>query len=111
MCRRRPPCLPSFMAPPWSMLNILLYDSRSRRIQALVTTSSALKYMQAASAILERIATTQLDAIGQAAELCANAIANDGLVHCFGTGHSRIPVEELFPRHGSFPGFHPIAEL
>ncbi|HWQ12499.1 MAG TPA: sugar isomerase domain-containing protein, partial [Roseiflexaceae bacterium] len=24
---------------------------------------------------------------------------------------SRIPVEEIFPRHGSFPGFHPIVEL
>jgi uncharacterized phosphosugar-binding protein len=32
-------------------------------------------------------------------------------VHLFGTGHSRIPVEEIFPRHGSFPGFHPIVEL
>ncbi|HEX7975031.1 MAG TPA: SIS domain-containing protein, partial [Anaerolineales bacterium] len=29
----------------------------------------------------------------------------------FGTGHSRIFVEEMFPRHGSYPGFHPIVEL
>ena len=35
----------------------------------------------------------------------------DGLVHMFGTGHSRIPLEEMFPRYGSYPGFHPIAEL
>ena len=34
-----------------------------------------------------------------------------GLVHLFGTGHSRIPVEEMFPRYGSYPGFHPIVEL
>ena len=32
-------------------------------------------------------------------------------MHLFGTGHSRIPVEEMFPRYGSFPGFHPIVEL
>jgi uncharacterized phosphosugar-binding protein len=32
-------------------------------------------------------------------------------VHLFGTGHSRIPVEEMFPRYGSYPGFHPIVEL
>ena len=32
-------------------------------------------------------------------------------MHLFGTGHSRIPVEELFPRYGSYPGFHPIVEL
>jgi len=76
-----------------------------------VNTSSALKYIQAASGILERIASTQMEAIARAADVCAGAIAADGLVHCFGTGHSRIPVEELFPRHGSFPGFHPIVEL
>ena len=32
-------------------------------------------------------------------------------MHLFGTGHSRIFVEEMFPRHGSFAGFHPIVEL
>ena len=32
-------------------------------------------------------------------------------MHLFGTGHSRIPVEEMFPRYGSYPGFNPIAEL
>jgi uncharacterized phosphosugar-binding protein len=32
-------------------------------------------------------------------------------VHAFGSGHSRIPVEELFPRYGSYPGFNPIVEL
>ena len=30
-----------------------------------------------------------------------------GLVHLFGTGHSRIPVEEMFPRYGSYPGLPP----
>ena len=37
--------------------------------------------------------------------------AADGLVHLFGTGHSRIPVEEMFPRYGSYPGFNPMVEL
>ena len=32
-------------------------------------------------------------------------------MHLFGTGHSRIPVEEMFPRYGSYPGFNPIVEL
>ncbi len=32
-------------------------------------------------------------------------------MHLFGTGHSRIPVEEMFPRYGSYPGFHPMVEL
>ena len=47
----------------------------------------------------------------RASTICADAIAADGLVHLFGTGHSRIPVEELFPRYGSYPGFHPLVEL
>ena len=33
------------------------------------------------------------------------------MVHLFGSGHSRIMVEEMWPRYGSFPGFHPIVEL
>jgi uncharacterized phosphosugar-binding protein len=32
-------------------------------------------------------------------------------VHLFGAGHSRIMVEEMWPRYGSFPGFNPIVEL
>src|SRR5574338_1698115 len=71
----------------------------------------SLEYLRQAQAILERIESTQMKAIERAAELCAQTIAGDGLVHLFGTGHSRIFVEEMFPRHGSFPGFHPIVEL
>jgi uncharacterized phosphosugar-binding protein len=72
---------------------------------------AGLAYLDAVEAILRRIRETQMDAIDRAAEICANTIAARGLVHLFGTGHSRIPVEEVFPRHGSFPGFHPIVEL
>jgi uncharacterized phosphosugar-binding protein len=71
----------------------------------------AFAFLDGAAAIVERIRATQMDQIVAAAEICANSIAADGLVHLFGTGHSRIPVEEIFPRHGSFPGFHPIVEL
>jgi uncharacterized phosphosugar-binding protein len=71
----------------------------------------AERYLAAAEQILRYIGTTQLPAIRAAAAICADAIAHGGLVHLFGTGHSRIPVEEIFPRHGSFPGFHPIIEL
>jgi uncharacterized phosphosugar-binding protein len=74
-------------------------------------SNASLEYLIQAQAILERIRATQMDAIERAADLCTQAIAGDGLVHLFGTGHSRIFVEEMFPRHGSFPGFHPIVEL
>ena len=72
---------------------------------------AALAYLNQARALIDRLVETQLGAITEAARICAQAILADGLVHCFGTGHSRIPVEELFPRHGSFPGFHEIVEL
>jgi uncharacterized phosphosugar-binding protein len=71
----------------------------------------ALPWMTAAAALLEQVATTQAAAIETASQWSAEAIAADGLVHLFGTGHSRIPVEEMFPRYGSYPGFNPIVEL
>jgi uncharacterized phosphosugar-binding protein len=75
------------------------------------TATPALVWMTAASEILDRIVETQANAIETASAWCADAIAADGLVHLFGTGHSRIPVEEMFPRYGSYPGFNPIVEL
>ena len=69
------------------------------------------RWLQEAHAVLDRLERTQMGAISQAADRCAEAIAADGLVHLFGTGHSRIPLEEMFPRYGSYPGFHPMAEL
>ncbi|MBW4436728.1 MAG: SIS domain-containing protein [Pleurocapsa minor GSE-CHR-MK-17-07R] len=72
---------------------------------------AAQRYMDAAQKIVADIRATQMDAIESAAQLCADSILQGSLVHLFGTGHSRIPVEEMFPRHGSFPGFHPIIDL
>jgi uncharacterized phosphosugar-binding protein len=68
-------------------------------------------WIAAGIALLERIRDTQSDAIEEASQVCAKAIGAGGFVHLFGTGHSRIPVEEMFPRYGSYPGFHPIVEL
>ncbi|MEX1172398.1 MAG: SIS domain-containing protein [Chloroflexota bacterium] len=70
-----------------------------------------LAWMSAAQDVLDRLVATQADAMEQASQWCAEAIAADGLVHLFGTGHSRIPVEEMFPRYGSYPGFNPLVEL
>jgi uncharacterized phosphosugar-binding protein len=69
------------------------------------------RWTAAAHDILDHIESTQMETIEQVAHLCARAIAADGFVHLFGSGHSRIPVEEMFPRYGSFPGFHPMVEL
>ena len=68
------------------------------------------RYLTAAKQLLDRL-ESQSGGVEAASLLCADAIAGDGLVHLFGTGHSRIPVEEMFPRYGSYPGFNPIVEL
>lgn len=67
-------------------------------------------YLQKATAIIETISVQQSD-IQQAAQWFAQSIARGRMVHVFGSGHSRIMVEEMWPRYGSFPGFNPIVEL
>jgi len=75
-----------------------------------MTPTATARYIDLARELLDRVADQEPE-LDRAAELCADAIGGDGLVHLFGTGHSRIAVEEMFPRYGSFPGFHPIVEL
>src|SRR5258708_11129948 len=53
----------------------------------------------------------QAAAINTAADWFAQTILAGRMVHIFGSGHSRILVEEMWPRYGSFPGFNPIVEL
>lgn len=73
--------------------------------------AGASHYLRTIHEVLDRVGSTQLDAVEAAARLCATAILGGGLVHAFGSGHSRMVVEELWPRYGSFPGFHPLVEL
>lgn len=70
----------------------------------------ALQYLDASQRLLERT-KAQLPLIQQAADLFAQTILAGQMVHVFGSGHSRILVEEMWPRYGSFPGFNPIVEL
>jgi uncharacterized phosphosugar-binding protein len=72
---------------------------------------AAARWLDAATQVLERVTTTQRAAIEAGSAILADTIAREGLVHVFGSGHSRMNTEEMFPRIGSYPGFHPIAEL
>ena len=74
------------------------------------TAATAARVPRGRAALLDRL-EAQAEAVERASRICADAIGGGGLVHVFGTGHSRIPVEELFPRYGSYPGFNPIVEL
>ena len=61
-----------------------------------IMSTSHLRYLHVAQDVLKQIEATQTDAIAQASEMCAETIAADGLVYLFGSGHSRMPVEEIF---------------
>lgn len=71
---------------------------------------SAKVYLQHVGALLARIEGTQLPAIQEAAQRMADSVEAGRAVHLFGSGHSVIPVMDIFPRYGSFVGFHPIMD-
>ncbi len=77
----------------------------------MTTPSPGAQWLTGARSILDHIERTQMATLEAVADRCAEIIGDGGLVHLFGTGHSRIPLEEMFPRYGSYPGFHPMAEL
>ncbi len=68
------------------------------------------QYLQKCRTIADAV-ENQADAIRQAAAWFSETILCGRMVHLFGSGHSRIMVEEMWPRYGSFPGFNPIVEL
>jgi uncharacterized phosphosugar-binding protein len=68
------------------------------------------QYLQKCEALMEAV-SAQEEKILEAAQIFANSIIAGRMVHLFGSGHSRIMVEEMWPRYGSFPGFNPIVEL
>ena len=57
------------------------------------------------------VVARQKEQIEVAATWFADSILTGRMVQVFGSGHSRIMVEEMWPRYGSFPGFNPIVEL
>jgi uncharacterized phosphosugar-binding protein len=67
-------------------------------------------YLDHCAAITQKIKAQQQQ-IEQTAKWFAETILAGRMVHLFGSGHSRIMVEEMWPRYGSFPGFNPIVEL
>jgi len=67
-------------------------------------------YLQKCEKIIQTI-RQQGKLIAETAALFAESILAGRVVHVFGTGHSRVMVEEMWPRYGSFPGFNPIVEL
>src|SRR4051812_26507379 len=83
---------------------------RRRPQLVLLMTSPSATYLARARELIDTVAA-QSTAIATAADWFAATILAGRMVHVFGSGHSRIMVEEMWPRYGSFPGFNPIVEL
>jgi uncharacterized phosphosugar-binding protein len=68
------------------------------------------QYLARSRELLDAV-SRQRESIERVADRFAQSILAGRMVHVFGSGHSRIMVEEMWPRYGSFPGFNPLVEL
>lgn len=71
---------------------------------------SAERYLDQAERLVQRIRAEQVANLRRAAELMTDAIACGRAVYVYGSGHSVIPVLDIFPRYGSFVGFRPLLD-
>jgi len=72
---------------------------------------SVAAYRERISEVLNRIWDTQTANIENASAAMADCISRGGLVHLFGSGHSVLPVQDMFPRYGAFLGFRPLMDM
>jgi uncharacterized phosphosugar-binding protein len=69
---------------------------------------SAKAYYERIGKILGAIHEGEREKLEAAGETLATAIAGGNRAYLFGSGHSVIPVMDVFPRYGSFVGFFPL---
>ncbi|MDB5561718.1 MAG: hypothetical protein JWN11_1136 [Hyphomicrobiales bacterium] len=60
--------------------------------------------------LAEQAGNANAEAFEKASSAVAETLANKGLVHLYGSGHSVLPVQETFPRYGSYVGFNPLTD-
>ena len=71
---------------------------------------AGLQYCKGILEIIQQINDTQAEKIDQAAKWCDDAIASGKMVHLFGSGHSVLPIQDMFPRYGGVVGWHPLMD-
>lgn len=67
-------------------------------------------YISKLAAIAEKTAAENEAAFEAASKAMSETLANKGLVHLYGSGHSVLPVQETYPRYGSYVGFNPLTD-
>ena len=58
----------------------------------------------------DRRPKTNADAFDQAAGPLRRFARGGGLIHLYGSGHSVLPCQEVFPRYGTYVGFNPLTD-
>lgn len=71
---------------------------------------AAQEYLQKVGKLLQKAADSQFKAIRLAGETVAASIAQGGILHIFGVGHSHMLAEEAFFRAGGLATVNPIFE-
>ena len=69
-----------------------------------------LGYLEAITALLRRIEGEEAGAMARAADLVADVICRDGLVHVFGCGHSHLAALDAFYRAGGLACVSPLLD-
>jgi uncharacterized phosphosugar-binding protein len=67
-------------------------------------------YISRLLALAERAANENEDAFEKAASALSETLQKEGLIHLYGSGHSVLPVQETYPRYGSYVGFNPLTD-
>jgi uncharacterized phosphosugar-binding protein len=73
--------------------------------------SAQARYLAAARDVWERLTREEAETVERVAGVWSEGVAAGGMILAFASGHSRMAVEEAFPRYGSYPAFFPMVEL
>ena len=72
---------------------------------------SQFEYINSINKVIAKVDSEEVaSAIKEAAALCAETIGSGKLVHMFGSGHSILPVQDVFPRYGGYLCWHPLMD-
>jgi uncharacterized phosphosugar-binding protein len=76
----------------------------------MITETALTRYGAQLQAMLARAFTEQAEALENAAQRIADAMARGGLLYTFGTGHAHLLAEELFYRAGGLVRVCPMLD-
>ena len=68
------------------------------------------RYFTELTRLLNELRASQGEAIEAAAQMIADCVARDGIVHVFGSGHSHMMAEEVFHRAGGLMAFNAMLD-